>query len=850
MTDTINVNGSFANAASAGAFGKKGDMANANWLNQDYNLKARFAAMKAKTPIDPNSPQYNQLKQSINTHNANNAARMAAERADARAQAAAARVQAAAARAQYSQMRRSADEDNRLYTRRASISDAARNALYPSQRANVLNRARGIPGADLSGLTPLAGTYYNQEAHRIGSVGTSAANRGNFSQFMRSDKILTKMSSTLEKYVKANIHTQEEQEAARVTARRVLAGSFSQMSSAAEFAPGLSGMAMRLVISGRAARARAAAGGDFVSGYGGGGVGGAGGGGGKGGLPGWLAGAAGAGIEGIMAAAGPVGWALGGAAALAGASYEGPNAIAGAYGSTLSASQNYIRLKNFVGAQGLAAGYNSDSISNSIFNPKGVPSAMMQKYGYGSDDIQNIMQAYGLNPASAGGFTSVINSVGSMKFMPGLAGMGDATHAQIARMEAMGNMDSNSTQKFAKLMTDAVSAGADKSEVFKGIAAIITQNAALGYSTSGAKAAFSLNSTMLSSGAIGARSGALQQNFATAMQGVAAGIGTDPLTTMAMYNYMNAKGGAPKTDSQAKKLLGKDVYNKQNQTADGRAKIAALETAPNMNIAASALKDIIGNNPQLLNSIVTNYTPLGSMPTGVQVRYWESQNMSAGAYYANQSGSNAASAGSRLNNFGDIMKPGTHTLMAYPTKKAGLAAMAALLQRYPSEYHADTISSIINRYAPASDGNPTSQYIKNVSGWMHTDPNAKLNLKNPKQLHALMAAIIRQEGTGSFSAGQISDILGGGGAQAANLANIATGKTLSAESKGLDTTASMNAYTAGAAALVALGPDAFKAADGLTALNSSIVQLMITLGKGPNKPRGGRDTPFRDPRAP
>ena len=626
MTDTINVNGSFANAASVGAFGKKGDMANANWLNQDYNLKARFAAMKAKTPIDPNSPQYNQLKQSINTHNANNAARMAAERADARAQAAAARVQAAAARAQYSQMRRSADEDNRLYTRRASISDAARNALYPSQRANVLNRARGIPGADLSGLTPLAGTYYNQEAHRIGSVGTSAANRGNFSQFMRSDKILTKMSSTLEKYVKANIHTQEEQEAARVTARRVLAGSFSQMSSAAEFAPGLSGMAMRLVISGRAARARRAAGGDFVSGEGGygggGGAGGGSGGGRKGGLGGFVSaaggaalGAAGLGIEGIMAAAGPIGITAAAAAAALGADYEVPNATAALYSKVYSDSKPWLDLSNAAGAMGMNGGYNSNDLMKSIFSPnitKGRP-AWMAKYGMTQQDASSIMQNYGIVPTSAGGVESVLHSIAKMKSMPGLAGLSDADRTQIAQSSSIYGM-AGGIHQFQKVLIDAIAVGGNKIQVLQSMNSILSQNAALGTPAGNGRATARLFSTMLSSGAPGAKTGALEATLAGAVGNTMANMGSDPVSTVPMIAYIMSHGGIPKTAAAEKKLLEGlspglyDTLNAKNNPA-GRRLLRGLRQSGGGYFAAQDLANMLGNNVPAAMKIASSFIP-------------------------------------------------------------------------------------------------------------------------------------------------------------------------------------------------------------------------------------------------
>jgi hypothetical protein len=71
--------------------------------------------------------------------------------------------------------------------------------------------------------------------------------------------------------------------------------------------------------------------------------------------------------------------------------------------------------------------------------------------------------------------------------------------------------------------------------------------------------------------------------------------------------------------------------------------------------------------------------------------------------------------------------------------------MADLLQSYPEKKHADTLTKIINTYAPASDNNNDAAYIADVAKRTGFNPDQKLNLNDPATLTKLISAMVRHE---------------------------------------------------------------------------------------------------------
>lgn len=74
----------------------------------------------------------------------------------------------------------------------------------------------------------------------------------------------------------------------------------------------------------------------------------------------------------------------------------------------------------------------------------------------------------------------------------------------------------------------------------------------------------------------------------------------------------------------------------------------------------------------------------------------------------------------------------------------GIRAMAVVLIGYYDKENLDTITDVINRYAPPSENN-TNSYVADVSRYAVMTPTAKLNLHNYKDIMPLIKAIIYHE---------------------------------------------------------------------------------------------------------
>lgn len=81
----------------------------------------------------------------------------------------------------------------------------------------------------------------------------------------------------------------------------------------------------------------------------------------------------------------------------------------------------------------------------------------------------------------------------------------------------------------------------------------------------------------------------------------------------------------------------------------------------------------------------------------------------------------------------------------FDSMEQGLSAMAGNLLVYARRGW-DSIQSIVEHWAPQSDGNNTQAYIKNIVKAMGgVDADASLDLRDPETLRLLMAAMIQQE---------------------------------------------------------------------------------------------------------
>lgn len=81
----------------------------------------------------------------------------------------------------------------------------------------------------------------------------------------------------------------------------------------------------------------------------------------------------------------------------------------------------------------------------------------------------------------------------------------------------------------------------------------------------------------------------------------------------------------------------------------------------------------------------------------------------------------------------------------FATPEAGLNAMAQNLQTYMRKRGLQSVRGIISRWAPASDGNLTNDYIAQVSKEMGVSADARLNASDVNTVASLMHAITRRE---------------------------------------------------------------------------------------------------------
>ncbi|WP_347299585.1 hypothetical protein, partial [Clostridium perfringens] len=128
-------------------------------------------------------------------------------------------------------------------------------------------------------------------------------------------------------------------------------------------------------------------------------------------------------------------------------------------------------------------------------------------------------------------------------------------------------------------------------------------------------------------------------------------------------------------------------------------------------------------------------------------------------------GNSSAARGLRNNNPGNIEasdknpwegQTGSDGRFAkFETPEHGIRALGKNLLAYQAKGF-DTIAEIVNRWAPASDGNNTDAYIKALCGALGVGANEQVDMSNPRTLAALCAGIVKHEnGSQPYSDEQI-----------------------------------------------------------------------------------------------
>ncbi len=110
---------------------------------------------------------------------------------------------------------------------------------------------------------------------------------------------------------------------------------------------------------------------------------------------------------------------------------------------------------------------------------------------------------------------------------------------------------------------------------------------------------------------------------------------------------------------------------------------------------------------------------------------------------------------------------------AFPSPDAGYQVMGKVLDTYQNKHGLNTVSGIVNRWAPASvDNNSTSTYTQKVAQALGVDPNAPIS---PEQRPALMQAMA------SYEAGKAAPMPGGGAATVSRGTPATTGSFRAAQ---------------------------------------------------------------------
>lgn len=165
----------------------------------------------------------------------------------------------------------------------------------------------------------------------------------------------------------------------------------------------------------------------------------------------------------------------------------------------------------------------------------------------------------------------------------------------------------------------------------------------------------------------------------------------------------------------------------------------------------------------------------------------------------NISGAYANVRGIRNNNPGNLgfagqsgakRENGTGRFASFDTPEAGIAAMSKQIDLFYTgksrnvKAPAQTVSALINAWAPPNENN-TSAYIAKVAKTLGVDPNAKLNMADPKVKTAFMKAVVTHENGGNpYSDAVYAAGLSGGKGTAAAASAAVGGRTTASSGTG------------------------------------------------------------------
>lgn len=93
---------------------------------------------------------------------------------------------------------------------------------------------------------------------------------------------------------------------------------------------------------------------------------------------------------------------------------------------------------------------------------------------------------------------------------------------------------------------------------------------------------------------------------------------------------------------------------------------------------------------------------------------------------------------------GEVPNPSDSDFEQFVSVVYGLRAAFCILRRYIRRYHRDTISKIINAWAPANE-NDTALYISQVAKRVGIDPDTVIHYEDAETMYSLVQAMAIQE---------------------------------------------------------------------------------------------------------
>lgn len=436
-----------------------------------------------------------------------------------------------------------------------------------------------------------------RRTQELGTAGERAIGRGDLKELSAIKRELAHLDKRFDEFARSNRLTPEERLAKRKEAREIMRGTHERLHEAAESAPGWRGAAARRIVgnSPRAARpqtGREAAGSPLLGGGrmtghllrgAGRAVGGRG-----GGILSDLGDVAeGVLAEGALDLLGPIG-VVGGAGLAAGAisygGYKAQKILAHRFNSMREAAAPFWRLERPAGEWGLATGGNSRRFLRNFYSAHGIP-GWEKQLGITPEKAEQMLQEFGIVPRNAAAAKDLVKFAGGLKFQSPFAGMAHGTGLEVAKTAAELGMNRTAFSKeLGKTLTDAVTHGVDRANVMRSIKQILSANtAAGGVIGTGRQEAYTW-SRMLSSGAPGARTGALQQGLNANINNMLANLGKNPVSSMPLFEALEANGGW-RSAAAVQRFLGKSKYDELRQSAYGRRILEDIESSPSPYLA-------------------------------------------------------------------------------------------------------------------------------------------------------------------------------------------------------------------------------------------------------------------------